>query len=105
MSRRVCVLRHLVDSRKTQAEVLDGSLNWLISRSLSEAVVLPSSPLRNPGNKVGVQCLYLILPSNSQLNKSVKLTSYWLLNQNTPSGGSTHCKSMAVSSRTFVPQS
>ena len=37
---------YLVDKRKTQAEVLDGSLNWFISRSLSEAVVLPSSPLR-----------------------------------------------------------
>lgn len=36
---------YLVERRKTQAEVLDGSLNWLISLSLSEAVVLPSSPL------------------------------------------------------------
>lgn len=35
---------YLVDSRKTNAEVLDGSLNWFISRSLSEVVVLPSSP-------------------------------------------------------------
>lgn len=48
------MLRHLVDSRKTQAEVLDGSLNWLISRSLSEAAVLPSSPSGNTGNKGGV---------------------------------------------------
>lgn len=33
-----------VDKRKSQTEVLLGSLNWLISRSLSEAEVLPSSP-------------------------------------------------------------
>ena len=37
---------YLVDSRKTHAEVLEGSLNWFISLSLSEAVVLPSSPLK-----------------------------------------------------------
>lgn len=42
----VCVC-YLVDNRNTQAEVLDGSLNWFISLSLSEAVVLPSSPSRN----------------------------------------------------------
>lgn len=35
---------YLVDSKKTHAEVLDRSLNWFISLSLSEAVVLPSSP-------------------------------------------------------------
>lgn len=35
---------YLVDSRKIKAEVLDGSLNWLMSLSLSEADVLPSSP-------------------------------------------------------------
>lgn len=35
---------YLVDSRKTHAEVLAGSLNWFISLSLSEAAVLPSSP-------------------------------------------------------------
>lgn len=33
-----------VDKRKSQTEVLLRSLNWLISRSLSEAEVLPSSP-------------------------------------------------------------
>lgn len=33
-----------VDKRKSQTEALLGSLNWLISRSLSEAEVLPSSP-------------------------------------------------------------
>lgn len=37
---------YLVDSKKTHAEVLDGSLNWFISLSLSEAVVLPSNPSR-----------------------------------------------------------
>lgn len=37
---------YLVDSKKTHAEVLVGSLNWFISLSLSEAVVLPSSPLK-----------------------------------------------------------
>lgn len=40
-----CCRCYLVDRRKTHAEVLEGSLNWLMSLSLSEAVVLPSSPL------------------------------------------------------------
>lgn len=41
----VCVsVCDLVDSRKTHVEVFVGSLNWFISLSLSEAVVLPSSP-------------------------------------------------------------
>lgn len=35
---------YLVERRKTQAALFSGSLNWLISRSLSEADVLPSSP-------------------------------------------------------------
>lgn len=45
-----CVF-YLVDSRKTHAEVLDGALNWFISLSLSEAVVLPSSPTRHHTTK------------------------------------------------------
>lgn len=53
-TKSLCAVRHLVDSRKTQAEVLDGSLNWLISRSLSDAVVLPSSPFGNTGNQGGL---------------------------------------------------
>ncbi len=36
---------HLVESRKTHVAVFSGSLNWLISRSLSVADVLPSSPV------------------------------------------------------------
>lgn len=44
---------YLVDNRNSQAEVLDGSLNWFISLSLSEAVVLPSSPSRNTWPKLG----------------------------------------------------
>lgn len=35
---------HLVESKKTHVVVFSGSLNWLISRSRSEADVLPSSP-------------------------------------------------------------
>ena len=35
---------YLVDRRKAWAEVLVGSLNWLMSLSLSEADVLPSKP-------------------------------------------------------------
>ncbi len=46
IGRSLCVC-YLVDSRKTHADVLDGSLNWFISLSLSEAVVLPSSPSRH----------------------------------------------------------
>lgn len=43
----VVYLCYLVDSRKTHAEVLAGSLNWFISLSLSEVVVLPSNPSRH----------------------------------------------------------
>lgn len=37
---------HLVDRRNNQVVRLLGSLNWLMSRSLSKAGVLPSSPRR-----------------------------------------------------------
>lgn len=37
---------HLVDRRNSQVVRLLGSLNWLMSRSLSKAGVLPSSPRR-----------------------------------------------------------
>lgn len=35
---------YLVESKKTKAEVLAGSLNWLMSLSRSDADVLPSKP-------------------------------------------------------------
>lgn len=41
---------HLVERRNSQVVRLLGSLNWLMSRSLSKAGVLPSSP-RTEGNK------------------------------------------------------
>lgn len=109
-----CVI-YLVDSRKTQAEVLAGSLNWLISLSLSEAVVLPSSPARHhktngsnkTTNKVSIHFsldtaqIILQIPMK-YTNTSCEFLSVLVENhtlksgcyQESPAGGSTHWKSM-----------
>lgn len=64
---------HLVERRNSQVVRLLGSLNWLMSRSLSKAGVLPSSPKEKENHNSWITvCVYMcsalvgVIPSSTK---------------------------------------